>query len=146
MTDEEFKKLLQELRKPKSTSEGERAKNKRTYDNHHKGSHRSNFMFTNTPTPKTTSKHLNDNTYFIMIHMYDYTTGKKQSIDALLKPNPKIWGTALSNELGQLTQGIRDIDGNNVMDFIPHYEVPRDCIVIYSNMVCDIRPLKTGKN
>ena len=45
-----------------------------------------------------------------------------------------------------MAQGISDIEGNNVMDFISHSEVPKDRIVTYSNMVCDIRPLKIEKN
>ena len=72
--------------------------------------------------------------------------GKRQSIDKLLKTNPDIWSVALSNELGRLAQGIRDIKGNNVLDFISHSEVPTDRIVTYANMVCGIRPLKTEKN
>ena len=80
-----------------------------------------------------------------MNHMYDDTTGRKQSLDTLLKKKLKIWGTALSNELGRLAQGVRDIEGNNVIDFIPYNEVPQDRLVTYSNMVCDIRLLKTEK-
>ena len=51
----------------------------------------------------------------------------------------------MSNELGRLAQGIREVNGNDVIDFIPFKEVPKDRIVTYANMVCDIRPLKTEK-
>ena len=80
-----------------------------------------------------------------MNHMFD-TTGKKQSLDALLKgPSNNIWSRALSNKLGRLAQGVRDIKGNNAVDFIPFLQVPSDRIVTYANMVCDIRPLKSDK-
>ena len=115
LSDEEFENLLKNLRKPKNTSEGETLRQKNT------------------------------NTDLFINHMYDDNTGKKQSLDTLLKKNPTIWGTALSNELGRLAQGVRDIEGNNVLDFIPYKEVPQDRIVTYSNMVCDIRPLKAEK-
>ena len=68
----------------------------------------------------------NTNTELFINHMYDDNTGKKQSLDTLLKKNPKIWGTALSNELGRLAQGVRDIEGNNVLDFISYNKVPQD--------------------
>ena len=61
----------------------------------------------------------------------------------LLEMNPK--GTVLSNKLGQMAQGISDIEENNVMDFIPYNKVLKDRIVTYSNVVCDIRPLKIEK-
>ena len=73
--------------------------------------------------------------------MYDGLTGEKQSIDTLLKNKPKIWESALSNELGRLSKGVQDIEGNNVIDFIYFSDVPTDRIVTYANMVCDIRPL-----
>ena len=101
-------------------------------------------MHTNIPTLKTSTKHQVDCTCFNINHMYDNNTGKKQSIDALLKPSTKNWKKALSNELGCLAQGIWDVKENNVIDFITYSEVPKDRIVTYSNMVCNIRPLKTG--
>ena len=77
--------------------------------------------------------------------MYDGLTGKNQSINSLLKNNPAIWETASSTELGQLSQGVRDVEGNNVVDFVHFSELPKDRIVTYANMVCDIRPLKKEK-
>ena len=76
--------------------------------------------------------------------MFNNST-RQQSIDKLLKINQEIWSTALSNEVGRLAQGVQDIEGNNVIDFITFSEVPKDRIVTYANMVCDIRPLKTKK-
>ena len=70
---------------------------------------------------------------------------KKQSVDVLLKNDLTIWETALSNELGQLDQGLRDVEGNNVMDVISFSEVPKDRIVTYTNMVCNMRPVKSEK-
>ena len=77
--------------------------------------------------------------------MFDGSTGKKQTIDTLLRTNPTIWKTALLNELGRLAQGIWDIKGNDVIDFIKFNEVAKNRIVTYANIVCDMRPLKTEK-
>ena len=78
-------------------------------------------------------------------HMFN-GEGRKQSLDQLLKGNnANIWKTALSNELDRLTQGVRDIKGNDVVDFLPYQSVPPGQIVTYSNMVCDIHPLKSEK-
>ena len=75
-----------------------------------------------------------------------FNDGRKQTLDQLLQGEDKsIWQMALSNELGRLSQGVRDIKGNDVMDFIPFSHVPKGRIVTYANMVCDIRPLKTEK-
>ena len=54
-----------------------------------------------------------------------------------------IWGNSLSNELGRLAQGIRDITGNDVIDFITKAEISLHKKVTYANMVCDYRPLKS---
>ena len=78
-----------------------------------------------------------------ILHIYN-EEGKKESLDALLHGSmSKIWGTSLSNELGRLAQGVRDVPGNDVIDFINMNEVPTDKKVTYANMVCDYRPLKT---
>ena len=44
--------------------------------------------------------------------------------------------------MGRLAQGIHDVKGNDVLDFIPKSEVPSNRIVTYANMVCDYRPHK----
>ena len=55
--------------------------------------------------------------------MFD-TKEKKESIDSLLKEDKPILGKSLSNELGRLAQGIRDVKGNNALIFIPRHEIP----------------------
>ena len=78
-------------------------------------------------------------------HIYD-TFGNKQSLDDLLKgPTMKIWDLAVTKELGRLAQGIFDVIGNDVIDFISKSEVPPNKTVTYANMVCDYRPLKNEK-
>ena len=51
---------------------------------------------------------------------------KKQNIDNLLKKDPNIWNIALSNEIGRLAQGIRDINGNDAIDFIAKNRIPKN--------------------
>ena len=60
-----------------------------------------------------------------LMHIFD-TSGKKESIDSLLKNDLTIWNDALSNEIGRLSQGIRNVKGNNAIDFIPLSEVLRN--------------------
>ena len=68
-------------------------------------------------------------------------------MDSLLKGKAaKIWGTSLSNELGRLAQGIRNIKGNDVIDFISIKDVPSHKKVTYANMVCNYIPLKSDPN
>ena len=70
--------------------------------------------------------------------------GKKQSIDKLLIGDKKlIWEKSLSNEIGRIAQGIRDVLGNDTVDYIPRREVPANTIVTYANFICDFRPLKS---
>jgi hypothetical protein len=57
-----------------------------------------------------------------------------------LKP---IWERAFSNELGRLAQGIIDVIGTNTIEFIFASEIPRDRLVTYGRLVCDIRSQKT---
>ena len=78
-----------------------------------------------------------------IMHIYN-ENGKKLSLDALLQGEMAVtWQTSLSNELGRLAQGVRQITGNNVIDFIPIEDVPPEKKVTYANMVCDYRPLKS---
>ena len=79
-----------------------------------------------------------------MLHIFN-EEGNKLSLDKLLRDNPAIWGTALSNEIGRLSQGVSDVKGNNAMTFIPRHEVPKNKKVAYANMVCDHKPLKDEK-
>lgn len=51
-------------------------------------------------------------------HILD-KAGQKQTLDQLLNGYAaKIWTVATSNKLGGIAQGIRNVNGNNVMDFI----------------------------
>ena len=56
------------------------------------------------------------------------------------------WRQSLSNELGRLSQGIGEITGKDVIEFIHRHEVPHDKKVTYANMVCDLKPLKNTNN
>ena len=78
-----------------------------------------------------------------MFHMYD-ETGSKESLDSLLDgTTAHVWGQSLSNELARIAQGLGDIKGNDVVDYILKSEVPADRIVTYANFICDYRPLKS---
>ena len=58
------------------------------------------------------------------------------------------WQTSLGNELGRLSQGIRDIKGTNTIFFIPKSEIPKDRLkeVTYARIVVDYKPNKLEKN
>ena len=72
--------------------------------------------------------------------------GHKESIDTLLQgPESDAWTQSLTNGLGRLAQGTNTILGNDCIDFIHKYEVPKNKKVTYANMVCDFRPLKQEK-
>ena len=74
-------------------------------------------------------------------HIYS-DTGRKMSVDALLAKDPDVWAPSVSNEIGRLAQGIRNVAGNDAMVFIHKHEVPHNKKVTYANMVCDVRPKK----
>ena len=76
------------------------------------------------------------------MHILD-STGKKQNIDSLLKKDPGKWNSALSNEIGGLSQDIGDVKGNDIVDFIPISELSCNKKVTYANMICDHRSLKS---
>ena len=70
-------------------------------------------------------------------HIYD-TNGHKESVDSLLQgAQTETRSVSLSNGLGRLAQGIHDVKGNDVVDFIPKSGVLSNRIVTYANMVCD---------
>ena len=75
-------------------------------------------------------------------HMYK-EDGSKLHIDMLLKQNPTIWKTSITNELGRLAKGIKEVKGNDVIEFIMKKQIPPNKKVTYANMVCDYRPLKS---
>ena len=77
-----------------------------------------------------------------LFHIFD-TTCHKESLDSLLKgPHSTTWTGAVSNGLDRLAQGINNVKGNDVLDFILKSEVTSDRIVTYDNMICDYRPHK----
>jgi hypothetical protein len=51
----------------------------------------------------------------------------------------------LSNELGRICQGIRDIAGTNTAFFIDLHNIPKDRKITYGKLVCDFKPNKTEK-
>eukprot|EP00804_Cyclotella_cryptica_P012573 CCRYP_014710-RA/>CCRYP_014710-RA protein AED:0.34 eAED:0.26 QI:0/0/0/1/0/0/2/0/588 len=58
------------------------------------------------------------------------------------------WTTSYANELGRLTQGIRDIPGTNTMTFIHQKDIPHNRLkdVTFGKIVTDFRPQKTEPN
>ena len=64
------------------------------------------------------------------------------SVDALLAKDPDVWAPSVSNEIGRLAQGIRNVAGNDATEFIHKHEVPNNKKVTYANMACDVRPKK----
>ena len=78
--------------------------------------------------------------------IYDEELHKWMAYRDLIKhPNPKIrerWERAGNNEFGRLAQGFEDIEGLNVVIFIPRHEVPNDKQATYARYVVDFRPEK----
>ena len=66
-------------------------------------------------------------------------------MDSILKEYLETWGLSLSNEIGRLSQGVRNIRGNNAFTCLSKEEVSHSKKVAYANMVCNYRPLKEGK-
>ena len=60
-------------------------------------------------------------------------------------PVRKIWERSFENELGQLSQGIREVKGENTVVFIPKSKVPKDKKVTYGKTVCKMKPEKEEK-
>jgi hypothetical protein len=63
--------------------------------------------------------------------------------DALLGP---LFEIGLSNELGRICQGMRDIAGTNTAFFIELNSIPKDRKITYGKLVCDFKPNKTEKH
>ena len=70
------------------------------------------------------------------MYVFD-NSGCKKSIDSLLQYDPKIWYRELSNEIGISAQGIREVKGNNALDFVQISTIPRNKKVSYVNIVYD---------
>ena len=63
----------------------------------------------------------------------------------MIQEEPETWKVSVSNEIGRMAQGIREVKGNNVLEFIPRHEVPANKKVTYGNMICDFRLFKLEK-
>ena len=60
-----------------------------------------------------------------------------------------LWSTGMCKELGRLAQGYKNMAGTNTMFFLTHKEIwenPKDCVVIYAQLVVDYRPQKVDLN
>ena len=106
------------------------------------------------PVPKGISRHNKDELFRDMFphgtpltelvqHIFD-ENGTKLSIDKLLNgADRQIWLKGLDNELGRLANGLpKEIIGTNAIGFIHKTCIPVGKKITYSNMVCDIKPLK----
>eukprot|EP00804_Cyclotella_cryptica_P013280 CCRYP_007043-RA/>CCRYP_007043-RA protein AED:0.39 eAED:0.39 QI:0/0/0/1/0/0/3/0/598 len=79
----------------------------------------------------------------------DNNTGDSLEYRHLIK-HPKyqeIWSRSYANELGRLTDGIRDIPGTNTMQYIRKHDIPKDRLksVAYSKIFVVKRPHKKEK-
>ena len=80
---------------------------------------------------------------YSMFHIFDESTGAKESIDTLLKKDYDKWNKSLSNEWGRLAQGnIYGVQATDTIEFIPFSQLPTTAKVTYASFVCDHRPLK----
>ena len=79
-------------------------------------------------------------------HIYNPTTGQRETIDTLLA-GTNIGKQALSYELGRLAKGLDNrVQFTDAIEFIHRHEVPVGSKVTYANLVCDYRPLKSESN
>ena len=82
----------------------------------------------------------------IAFAVIDETTGKALEYKDLIniQEHKELWTTSYANELGRLTQGIRDIPGTNTMFFIHKDEIPQDRRkdITYGRIVVTLRPQK----
>ena len=79
----------------------------------------------------------------------DTDTGKSLEYRQLIKhpTQATTWIHSYANELGRLTQGIRDIPGTNTMFFIHKHEIPPSRLkdITYGRIVVNYRLQKTEK-
>ena len=57
----------------------------------------------------------------------------------------KNWEISFANELGQLAQGTRGVNGKNTVILIIKDQVPKDKKVTYGKIVCEVKPKKEEK-
>ena len=93
----------------------------------------------------TTTKSMTQFLYPTINHIYNETTGKKETLDSLRSShNGDRWEVALSNEWGCLAQGnTHGVTSTDTIDFIHFNRVPSNRDVTYATFVCDHRPLKS---
>ena len=73
-------------------------------------------------------------------------SGMAQGYSHLIKVTErKIWEISFANELGQLSQGIREVKRTNTVMFIPKSKIPKDKKVTYGKIVCEMKPEKEEK-
>jgi hypothetical protein len=75
-------------------------------------------------------------------------TGKEMQYKDLMK-DPifgPLFEIGLSNELGRICQGMRDVAGTNTAFFIDLHNIPQDRKITYGKIVCDFKPNKTEKH
>jgi hypothetical protein len=75
-------------------------------------------------------------------------TGKEMQYTDLIK-DPifgPLFEIGLSNELGRIYQGIRDVAGNSTALCIDLHNIPKDHNITYGKLVCDFNPKKTEKH
>jgi hypothetical protein len=76
------------------------------------------------------------------------STGKEIKYKDLMK-DPDLgpsFEIGLSNELGRICQGIRDIAGTNTDFFIDLKSIPKNRKITYGKLVCDFKPNKNEKH
>ena len=80
----------------------------------------------------------------------DDVTGESMEYRHLIKSEKHraVWEHSLSNEIGRLAQGIRDIKGTETIFFIQKSEIPKDRLrdITYGRIVVSYRPQKTEKH
>jgi hypothetical protein len=75
-------------------------------------------------------------------------TGKEMQYKDLMKDPDlgPLFEIDLSNELGRICQGIRDIAGTNTAFFVDLTSIPKYRKITYGKLVCDFKPNKTEKH
>jgi hypothetical protein len=84
----------------------------------------------------------------MMNYVIHPVTGKEMQYkdlmkDAILGP---LFEIGLSNDLGRICQGIRDVSGTNTAFFIDLTSIPKDSKITYGKLVCYFKPNKTEKH
>jgi len=76
--------------------------------------------------------------------MYHPVTGARKHFDQLKWREHTKWDTGMGNRMGWLTKGIGMCmtDGTGTMFYIKRSQVLSGKKVIYTNAICDCRPLK----